>query len=604
MKKDILTLYHQELEALHQQGKRFADIHPKVASKLRLNQRDHQDPFVERLIQSTAFLTARVQSQIDADYQQFLYNLAEQICPILFKPFPSTSILQFDAPEKFEKGKVLSRGAVVETRLKDNQPCRFTTCYDVTLYPLKITNANYINQPHLPAANVDVKQCKSRLEISLQLTDPQIGFKDIELDNLLVYLDLSHLHGNQLQELLLHKMANVLVEIGQAHQYLPIPVESVQRVGFSENESLMPYPNLYPNNYQLLSEYFTFNKKFRFFRLTNLKEYLAAYEGDHIKLHFLFKDVQHELVNIINQHAFKLHCTPIVNVFPIEAEPIKVTSTSTRYQVIPSYQQPMESIEVFSMAGMEAVCDEAIHCLPYFGRKMEQVSELPSLYWQVARKPCEAIGAYQVNGYETFIDLTQESELPLPSSIVLQPQLLCLNRDLPAKRINAEEASFELVSNESQSSVGARLLYNFTNPIYPTNARIDQAMIQKLTATQLLFQDEQYSLEALKRALLLYDVTQSYETAISEGLLDLRCETVLKRHPHSMHFSMIQGLKIILTVNPSAFSSDDLFLFGEMLVQYLSRSIAINHFITLEMRSKAKETLYCWEQIMGVEEGL
>jgi len=61
MKESLLQYYQDELSYLREQGVAFAKSYPKVASRLRLGATNTEDPFVGRLLESFAFLTARIQ---------------------------------------------------------------------------------------------------------------------------------------------------------------------------------------------------------------------------------------------------------------------------------------------------------------------------------------------------------------------------------------------------------------------------------------------------------------------------------------------------------------------------------------------------------------
>lgn len=57
---DFLRHYLEELSYLRELGQQFAHRHPKVAARLELQSGECPDPHVERLIESFAFLTARI----------------------------------------------------------------------------------------------------------------------------------------------------------------------------------------------------------------------------------------------------------------------------------------------------------------------------------------------------------------------------------------------------------------------------------------------------------------------------------------------------------------------------------------------------------------
>jgi len=52
------------------------------------------DPYVERLLEGFAFLAARVQLKIEAEFPRFVQHLTEVTCPTLAAPLPSMAIVR------------------------------------------------------------------------------------------------------------------------------------------------------------------------------------------------------------------------------------------------------------------------------------------------------------------------------------------------------------------------------------------------------------------------------------------------------------------------------------------------------------------------------
>ena len=80
---DLMDYFTRELEYLRREGKDFGKKYPQVASRLDLRESESLDPHVERLIESFAFLSARVRRDIDRDYSQIANNVLDKFCPSL-----------------------------------------------------------------------------------------------------------------------------------------------------------------------------------------------------------------------------------------------------------------------------------------------------------------------------------------------------------------------------------------------------------------------------------------------------------------------------------------------------------------------------------------
>ena len=93
---DLLDYYRDEIAYLRVQGGEFAARYPKIAQRLLLSASESPDPHTERLMESFAFLAARVHRDIDGEFPAISGALLESTCPNLVHPVPSLSIAQMD----------------------------------------------------------------------------------------------------------------------------------------------------------------------------------------------------------------------------------------------------------------------------------------------------------------------------------------------------------------------------------------------------------------------------------------------------------------------------------------------------------------------------
>ncbi|HET8708139.1 MAG TPA: type VI secretion system baseplate subunit TssF, partial [Pseudomonadales bacterium] len=77
----LLRYYNQELQHLREMGAEFAQQFPKIAARLGMEGITVTDPYVERLLEGSAFLASRVQLKLDAEFPRFTQHLLEIIYP-------------------------------------------------------------------------------------------------------------------------------------------------------------------------------------------------------------------------------------------------------------------------------------------------------------------------------------------------------------------------------------------------------------------------------------------------------------------------------------------------------------------------------------------
>ena len=138
MRDDLLLYYERELTFLRQMGAEFAGKYPKIASRLVLEPDKCEDPHVERLLE------ARVHLKIDDEFPEITEALLSILHPHYLRPVPSMSVAEFHvdpAQAPPDGGLKLERGSVLNSRPVHGVPCKFRTCYDLTFWPLEVTDA-------------------------------------------------------------------------------------------------------------------------------------------------------------------------------------------------------------------------------------------------------------------------------------------------------------------------------------------------------------------------------------------------------------------------------------------------------------------------------
>ena len=83
MDPQLLDYYNQELTYMREAAGEFADLHPKIARRLGLQGVEVADPYVERLIESFCFMSARMRIKLDADGEFEAEGLREREFPAL-----------------------------------------------------------------------------------------------------------------------------------------------------------------------------------------------------------------------------------------------------------------------------------------------------------------------------------------------------------------------------------------------------------------------------------------------------------------------------------------------------------------------------------------
>src|SRR4051794_29963139 len=152
MNRTFLGLYNNELHHLREVAAEFAREFPKIAGRLALDKEAKEecpDPFVERLLEGVAYLGARVQLKLDAEFPRFTRSLLETVYPHYLCPTPSMAVVKMepDNSSGTPEGFLVPRGSVLHGNSSASDTvCEFRTVHDTRIWPLRVSEAKYLTR--------------------------------------------------------------------------------------------------------------------------------------------------------------------------------------------------------------------------------------------------------------------------------------------------------------------------------------------------------------------------------------------------------------------------------------------------------------------------
>jgi type VI secretion system protein ImpG len=588
MPDDLLTYYERELAFLRQIGAEFAAKYPKIASRLLLEANKSEDPHVERLIQAFAFLAARVHHKIDDDFPEITDALLGVLYPHYLAPVPSMSIAQFVIdPEqgKLTSGHRIARGTPLYSQPVGGTPCRFRTCYPMTLWPIEVTSARFEEPDRLRPSPEAVAAIRLELRCLGGVT-----FGQLELDHLRFYL-----HGESplvygLYELLLNNTCRVQLRApGQQSGLRPIllPPRCLQPVGFGPDEGMLPYTPRSFLGYRLLQEYFAFPEKFLFFDLCELDHAGRHGFGDRLDI-LIFLNRVPRLEQPINASTFRLGCTPIVNLFEQIAEPIRLNHAQIEYRVIPDIRR-QSATEVYAIETVTCTSPHLLEPLdiqPFYSFRHASDHERQQAFWHATRKPSQKKGDAGTEVYLSLVDFTFQPTLPPVETLTLHAT--CTNRDLPGKLpFGGERGDFELEGAAPLSRI--RCLKKPTETVRPPLQRGAQwRLISHLALNYLSICEG--GREALQEILKLYDFSDSAVLRQQiAGITDVTSRRVVGR-PASMPWNgFCRGMEVTIEFDEEKYVGSGVFLFASVLEKFLGLYASLNSFSQMIAISRQRE---------------
>ena len=317
MSDDLLKYYNKELSYFRRAAAGFAQLHPKIAGRLRLSKDTIADPHVERLIESAAFLNARIRKKLDDDYTELSEAILGALYPHYLAPIPSMAIVQFNAQPELTAPYQIPSGAEVESELVDGEACRFRTTSEVSLLPLKVEEANFTGGAYVAPSGPTTKGAKAVIRLALVCQSSDITFEQLAPGKMRFYLRGENSDVNPLYTLLFNHLTGVAIaDSAQDSSAMFLDKGCIQPVGFDKEEALLPYTSRSLLGYQLLSEYFIFPQKFLFFDIVGLDRKLLAGRGNRLEFYFYLDKGTTELERNISAANFARYINTSVFVCP------------------------------------------------------------------------------------------------------------------------------------------------------------------------------------------------------------------------------------------------------------------------------------------------
>lgn len=580
--------YESELRYLRDAGAQFAEVHPEQARALRLDALEERDPYVERLLEGVAFLTARVHERLDDDLPEYTQRLVGLLYPQFLTPFPSCCVLAFTPkPGLVPQTIVLAAGTEVLSAPvgPEKTACRFRTAQPVALHPMAV-------------ASVELRydtDGTSRVRLLFRMHK---GATLAQLDLSALRLTL-HAEGSVASTAHLMLTRHVRrVEVRTGADLTGTPGEGdglalvvqgqggVRPAGLDPGDALLPHGAAMPSGLRLLQEWLLFRRKFWQVDVVGLAPVSAsAPDAEAFAVDIVF-DVPYPEDRRLRTEHVRLHSTPAVNLFGHDAEPMRAEHTWAEQRITPSLRHPttVEAYDVVGVVGTEDGTGRRRAYARAFGLSADAERS-----FDVLRRPGPARAADLAL---VLASPALDAGEPLPET--LSVALRCTNGSLPYEvvqpgmvdRLAPAEPQFAEVANLDRPSLIRRP---------PLDRHPD--LLWALLAHWSFSHGSLATPEALVGLLDLYDWADTEASRRRrQGIRDVRWtpKEILSRG------AIRRGVEVTIEVTDGQFADDgDLALFGLVMSEFLSLYATINAFVHLAIETLPSGKRLTWTPDRG-----
>jgi type VI secretion system protein ImpG len=642
MDRRLLRYYDRELRHLQSGAKEFAREFPKIAGRLAIEDFPCVDPYVERLLEGFAFLTARVQLKLDSEFPRFTQNLLETVYPTYLAPTPSMCVVQFNqdpGEAGLADGYHIPRGTVLRSpAARDLGSCEFRTAHDTRLWSMRVEDAQYYTRNvgmldlarpwggQAAMSQLQIGRGPVRAAVRLRLrTTGAVPFSKVKLDDLRLFLRGGDSTPGRLYEQLFSHARSIVVRPAMSGNAVgpwqeTFAPDIIRRAGYSAAEALLPYDARGFQGYRLLHEYFAFPQRFMFVDLQGIGAAMRRCEGMALDVIVTFTQEIPELEGAVDAGTFALHCTPAVNLFPKRADRIFVSDRASEFQVIPDRTRPLdfEVYKVTRLVGFGAGTNEETVFRPFYSATDADTSA--PAYYATNRVP-RALSERERRqgsrssyaGSEVYVALVDAANAPFNTDLKqLSVETLCTNRDLPLQMpVGKGKTDFTMEIGAPVESV--RVIAGPTPP-RPSHAEGETSwrLISHLKLNYLSLMDEdldgdgnitpeeRQGAAALRDLLRLYGSTADAATRKQvEGLKTISTAAITRRVPIPGVIAFARGLEVNITFEEGLFEGTGVFVLGAVLEQFFARYVSMNSFTETVISTVERGEIMRWSPKVG-----
>jgi type VI secretion system protein ImpG len=594
----FLSYFDEEMRYLRAAGDEFAKAHPDAARRTGMRYGDPGDS-VRATYEGFALLAARLRMKLDDSGPEITEPLIDNLYEHAARAIPSLSIIEcLPIRSAVPAGAQIPAGAVVRSAPvgPDQVQCLYRTTQAVQLLPLSVDDA-------VVAVRADARTV-IRLTFKLWLAEQR---ERTDLSRIRLYLHGDRPAAAALYAALTHQVASISLRLPSVRngELQPLVEVRFEAAGFGPSTRLWPVTeparDRSLDREQTLLEYFVFPQKFHFVDLCGFDA--SVLPAGELQMTFEIElEGRMSGDHPVSRESFRLFCTPVINLFEVDALPLHPTDSHHREHRIRVQAGVAGHVEPYDVLAVTATDPEdsarhAYRAFTSFGHRGWMLRyEKPERYFHTSMR-------FGVTGRELWVTLAGQlwehscpeapgdEDRPHPDRY-LTVRALANNGRLPRMAL-AGATITETVSGFT-GIASVRNLTGPTLPLYPPryHPEYDWRVLGHFTAggANELTMIQMGGAPALREALELYDWSADDGTG---RRIDAIEDVWLAEHEVVERASVHREIRMHVQLDSTAFDGlGDAVLFGDVLSRFVGRYACFHHSMRLVLNMDGRQTLY------------
>lgn len=597
MKRNFLEYYRQNLEHLRELSGEFAAQYPKIAARLNVSALEAHDPFVERLLEGTAFLAARVEKKFDDGYPLFLQSLLQRLCPSLTAPMPVATVLRLDDPVSSGGNLRLTPSFGFEVKAQGSAtPVIFSPVWDQELCALNVTDTQYL----LPAGSglsreiLSDGRIKSCVSVDFNVAGGVEGQNALP-DALTLFFNMSGTDASRFTEALQQGLVGAYLKDGEEIVALDDFACAYRMLddGNLLSQALGSLPGI-----TALQVFLTYPFFYQFLSFRGLGAALKRFGRSHATL-VLCLDRPVAFTRAPDQESVIANCVPVMNLFRKRSDRIAIDGGHemlcdvSRTAPLDHEIFAVENVEVFSRANRVQLTAQPFytasspleneHQAVFFG--MRRAERLNGLYRRRSNYvKTEIFMSFSGQRYRSDDDDLYE----------FTADCWVTNADLPL----FVRQSAEFSSRDGRTK--GRALLPLTKPLSPLLMRGDTEGFAGLSyvmlnVSSLLYQGGEVAVSVMRNLIgALCQGEQGERETLQSAVHDVESRSKVFRFVQRGSVFYEHGYETVITLDEKSLAGVGVYLFGTVMAKLLQDYSPLNLLVQVSLKGRERGTIAVW----------
>lgn len=596
----LLEYYKKELDYLRELGQEFSDEHAEVAENIGLGSQNITDPYVERLIESVAFLTGRINYKIDSAYPRLAEQLIAKMFPQIGEPLPSVAIFQLN-PDKVVKGdcgqSLIDKGSSLLSVAKPPIPqCRFVALNDVCLSSAKVESIEPLEYPFLVPDCISDQQ-KEQLRSAIKIHLGSLGKMLFQIPSKLeLFIDLIPSEASLFFQQFFVNSPVIVLETDDGTVQLSQSCCTLN--GFSSSSSMMSDRATDFESYRYALEYFHFPEKFQFFTI-DLSHSTVSLDKP-LTIWLLSESEWLQSEGKIKTETIRLNCVTAINKFKRRIDRINLQQNTTNYPVYVERVNPLdyEILAIDKVEGFGFGNDRLCEFMP-----VNVINPDNCHIYETRRESFFIPDDHAADSTQMFIKVSRDTATHKKIK-QLGLEARCSNRHWPVllKQCGGEVKWFadsDNVFSEIHLLRGPCACYH-----PPVGEHAFWSLVRNI-ANQISYLLSEDPVENAGRLRQFFSVFIQKDTLRHKQL----CESISAVYHHDITkriyikgiWTVVRGIHVDLHLNDETYPHGESWLLGTIIERMLANWLPVNSFIELSLHSKQFGHICTWPIRTGSE---